>query len=132
MKKIGLLLLLVLNIFGADVEWNGTYDEALAKAKKSNKPLLVLITSETCGYCRKLESTTLKDEKIAGRINSKFEAVNVTRDKSIYPKTLVAKMVPMSYFIDPKTGKHFFSFPGYWNVEDYDSVLDDALEKYKK
>jgi uncharacterized protein YyaL (SSP411 family) len=132
MKKIIIMMLLSFSVFSAEVEWSGSYEVALAKAKKANKPLLVLITSETCSWCRKLESTTLKDEKIAGRINDKFEAVNVTRDKSIYPKTLAAKMVPMSYFVDPKTGKHFFSFPGYWNVENYDSVLDDALDKYKK
>jgi uncharacterized protein YyaL (SSP411 family) len=126
------MILLALSVFCAEIEWSGSYDVALAKAKKANKPLLVLITSETCGWCRKLESTTLKDEKIAGRINNKFEAVAVTKDKSVYPKELVAKIVPMSYFVDPKTGKHFFSFPGYWNVEDYDSVLDDALGKFKK
>jgi len=132
MKKIGLLVLMALTLFGAEVDWSSSYEQGLAKAKKANKPLLVLITSEQCNWCRKLESTTLRDEKIAGRINNKFEAVNVTKDKSIYPKELVAKMVPMSYFVDPKTGKHFFSFPGYWNVEDYDSVLDDAEQKYKK
>ena len=126
------MMLLTFCVFGGEIEWSDSYEVALAKAKKANRPLLVLITSETCGWCRKLETTTLKDEKIAGRINDKFEAVNVTRDKSIYPKTLAAKMVPISYFVDPKTGKHFFSFPGYWNVEDYNSVLDDALDKYKK
>lgn len=132
MKKIGLLVVMALALFGAEVQWSGTYEQGLAKAKKTNKPLLVLITSEQCNWCRKLESITLRDEKIAGRINNKFVAVNVIKGKSEYPVALVAKIVPMSYFVDPKTEKHFFSFPGYWSVEDYDSVLDDAEQKYKK
>lgn len=132
MKKILLACLLVMSTFGAEVQWNDSYEQALAKAKKESKPLLVLITSETCRWCRKLESTTLQDDAIVLRINTKFQAVNVTKEKSIYPKELTAKMVPMSYFIDPKTGKVLYSIPGYWGIEDYNSILDDALQKFKK
>jgi thioredoxin-related protein len=132
MKKIILLLILSVGIFAAEIVWNTTYDAALAKAKKESKPLMVLITSEQCRWCRKLESTTLQDQEIIARINTKFQAVSVTRDKSIYPKNLSAKMVPMSYFIDPANGKVIYSIPGYWDSEDYNSVLDDALRKYKK
>jgi thioredoxin-related protein len=132
MKKLLLALVLALSAFGAEVTWNSGYDQALAKAKKENKPLMVLITREDCGWCRKLESTTLKDNEVVSRINTSFEAVNVTKEKSIYPKNLTAKMVPMSYFIDPRNGKVLYSIPGYWEAEDYNSVLDDALRKYKK
>lgn len=132
MKKIVMMCLLAMSVFGADVQWNDSYEQGLAKAKKEGKPLMVLITSEQCRWCRKLESTTLQDDEIVARINAKFQAVNVTKEKSIYPKNLTAKMVPMSYFIDPKTGKVLYSIPGYWGAEDYNSVLDDALRKFKK
>jgi thioredoxin-related protein len=132
MKKLLLVCLWAVGLFGAEIAWNGSYDQALSKAKKENKPVMVLITSETCRWCRKLENTTLQDDEIVGRINSKFQAVNVTKDKSNYPKNLSAKMVPMSYFLDPKTGKVLYSIPGYWGTEDYNSVLDDALQKFKK
>jgi len=132
MKKLFLICLLTLGLFGADITWNSSYDQALLKAKKEGKPLMVLITSEQCRWCRKLESTTLQDDEVAARINTTFQAVNVTKDKSIYPKNLSAKMVPMSYFIDPRNGKVLYSIPGYWGAEDYNSILDDALRKYKK
>ncbi|MDP1784791.1 MAG: DUF255 domain-containing protein [Sulfuricurvum sp.] len=132
MKKIFLLMMLCIGVFGAEITWNSSYDEALLKAKKEAKPLMVLITSEQCRWCRKLENTTLQDEEIISRINAKFQAVNITKDKSIYPKNLSAKMVPMSYFIDPSNGKVLYSIPGYWGSEDYNSILDDALRKYKK
>lgn len=132
MKKLLLLVFMAVYILGADINWNTSYDQALSKAKKENKPLMVLITSEQCRWCRKLENTTLQDESIVNRINGKFEAVNVIKDKSNYPKNLTAKMVPMSYFLDPKTGKVLYSIPGYWESEDYNSILDDALQKFKK
>ena len=124
--------MLSISAFAVEIAWNGSYEEALTKAKKESKPLMVVITSEQCRWCRKLEATTLQDEEIVARINTKFQAVNVTKDKSIYPKNLVAKMVPMSYFINPSDGKVLYSIPGYWGSEDYNSILDDALRKYKK
>jgi thioredoxin-related protein len=131
MKKIALLTLLMANLFGADIAWNDTFASAQAKAKKESKPMLVIITTEECRWCRKLESTTLSDDEIVSKINTRFAAVHVTRDKSVYPKTLTAKMVPMSYFLD-SNGKILYSMPGYWPIEDYHSILDDALRKAKK
>lgn len=131
MKKILLLALLSVALFGAEIGWEDTFAAAQAKAKKESKPMLVIITTEQCRWCRKLEATTLSDDEIISKINTRFVPVHVTRDKSIYPKTLSAKMVPMSYFLDGN-GKVLYSMPGYWPVEDYQSILDDALRKVKK
>ncbi|HEX5329196.1 thioredoxin family protein [Sulfuricurvum sp.] len=131
MKKLALLVLLMANLFANDIAWSDTYEQAQAKAKKESKPMLVIITTEQCRWCRKLEATTLSDDAIISKINTRFIPVHVTRDKSVYPKNLSAKMVPMSYFIDGE-GKVIHSIPGYWPSEDYQSILDDALRKAKK
>lgn len=131
MKKMVLWLIMPLWLFGAEINWSTNYAEAQAKAKKESKPMLVIITTEQCRWCRKLEATTLEDPSIVNRINTRFSAVHVTRDKSVYPKNLTAPMVPMSYFLDPN-GKVLYSMPGYWSTEDYESILDDALKRYKK
>lgn len=131
MKKLALLSLLIVNLLGSDIAWTDTYEQAQAKAKKESKPLLVLITTEQCRWCRKLEATTLQDDDVISKLNTKFVTVHVTRDKSSYPKNLTAKMVPMSYFLDGN-GKVIYAMPGYWPVDDYQSILDDAIVKYKK
>lgn len=131
MKKLAFLAFVTANLFAADIAWNETFEQAQAKAKKESKPLMVLITSEQCRWCRKLEATTLQDDEIVTKVNTQFIPVHVTRDKSVYPKNLTAKMVPMSYFLDAE-GKVVYSIPGYWPPEDYQSVLDDALRKAKK
>jgi len=131
MKKLALLAILAMNLFAAEIVWNDTYDQAQAKAKKESKPLMVLITSEQCRWCRKFEATTLQDEDVITKLNTKFVSVHVTRDKSNYPKNLTAKMVPMHYFLNGE-GKVIYSIPGYWPADDYQSILDDALRKNKK
>lgn len=131
MTKTALFLIVPIWLMSADINWSSSFADAQAQAQKENKPLMVLITSEQCRWCRKFEATTLQNDEIVGRINSRFTAVHVTRDKSVYPQNLSAKMVPMSYFLD-RDGKVIYKIPGYWGVEDYNSVLDDALRKYKK
>lgn len=130
MKKLLVWMLLSISLFGSEIGWSDSYTEALAKAKKESKPIMLVITTEQCRWCRKLEATTFSDEEIIKRVNSHFIPVHVTRDKSIYPKHLSAKMVPMSYFLDAE-GKVLNSMPGYWPAEDYHSILDDALRKSK-
>lgn len=131
MKTFALIALFIVHLFGAEIAWNETYATAQAKAKKESKPMLVIITTEQCRWCRKLEATTLSDDEVIAKINSRFVPVHVTRDKSVYPKNLTAKMVPMSYFLDAN-GNIIHSIPGYWPSEDYQSILDDALRKAKK
>ncbi len=80
MKKIVLLALLSIGVFGAEIAWNDTFEQAQTKAKKESKPLMVLITSEQCRWCRKFEATTLQDEAIIAELNSKFVTVHVTRE----------------------------------------------------
>jgi len=67
MKKIVLLALLMASLFGAEIAWQETFALAQAKAKKESKPMMVVITSEQCRWCRKLEATTLSDEDIISK-----------------------------------------------------------------
>lgn len=131
MRILLLMALFVGTMFADDITWNSGYEAAQAKAKKEDKIIYAVITSETCQWCRKLESSTLEDKAVVENMNSKFSAVALTRDKDKYPPCLKAKMVPMSYFLTPE-GRVLYSVPGYWNEEDYLSILGDVERKYKK
>ena len=126
-----LFFLLTFMLSASDIEWAGSYSEAIELAKKENKGIYILITSETCRWCRKLESTTLKKDAVIDKIDKSFITLHVTRDKDEYPKYLKAKMIPMSYFIRPN-GRVVHSVPGYWVSEDYLSIIGDAVRKLNK
>lgn len=125
MKMIFIALLAALSLNGAEIDWAHSYAEAQERANKEQKNILLLITTESCRWCRRLESTTLKDEDVVKRINAEYVAVHVTRGKDEYPEDLVARRVPMSYFLKAD-GEVIHDMMGFWNVEDYLSVLDDA------
>lgn len=118
-------------LFAGEIEWADSYSDAVEQAKKENKFVYVLITSETCRWCRKLEATTLEDDEVIAAVDANFVAVNVTRNKDDYPKYLKAKMMPMTYFMRTN-GRVAHSVPGYWVEDDYISIIGDAVRKLKK
>lgn len=130
MKKIVMILTMALSLWAAEIDWAHSYAEAQERAKNENKNILLLITTETCRWCRRLESTTLQDDAVIKRINAEYVAVHVTRGKDAYPADLVAPRVPMSYFVKPD-GEVIHDMMGFWNVEDYLSILDDAAYELK-
>lgn len=131
MRIVLMMLGLVSLLMGEEIHWNSSFEAAKAAAQNEKKILYVIITSETCRWCRKLESTTLKKPAVVKNINTKYAPVALTRGKDSYPSSLKAKMVPMSYFLTPQ-GRVIYSVPGYWVAEDYLSMMDDVERKYKK
>lgn len=131
MKKLLLIITMALSLFGSQIDWMGSYDEALVLAQEENKKILVVIATEQCRWCRKLESTTLIDAPVVARISKDYVAVHVIRGKDAYPAELKAKRVPMSYFLD-SDGDVIHSMPGYWISMDYLSILDDVDYKLIK
>lgn len=133
MKKILILLSLSLfSLYGADLDWAGSYKEAIAKATEQKKSVMLLVTTETCRWCRKLESTTLKDDNVVARLQKDYVSVHVTRDVDDYPCHLKVKGVPTTFFLDVSGKPIIKKVVGYWNAEDYFSFLDDVDYKLGK
>jgi uncharacterized protein YyaL (SSP411 family) len=131
MRALVAFLALLSGAFAAQIDWSDSYAAACRKAAETHKNVLLLITTESCGWCRRLERTTLREDAVVAKINANFVAVHVTRGRDDYPKSLKAKMVPMSYFLHPD-GSVFYRMPGYWTSEDYLSILHDAEKKAAK
>jgi thioredoxin-related protein len=132
MYKIFLVFLFSAALFGSELEWMHNYKEAQKLALKENKAVLLLITTEGCRWCRKLESTTLRDDDVIANISADFIPVHLTRGKDSYPSTLKAKRVPASFFLYSDGRPIMRSVMGYWSAEDYLSILEDAKRKIRK
>lgn len=83
--------------------WESDYSSALQEAKKENKPLFVMLTTEHCGWCRKLEEDTLSHSKIQVFLEP-FIKVQVYADKNEeqgkLAKRLGAAGYPTLVFLD--------------------------------
>jgi len=124
---VSLVLFLNANV----IDWQDEYEIAHAKAIKENKIFYVFIVGESCRWCRKMEKTTMLDNEIINRLNKDYIAVELIRGFDDYPDSLQARMVPKHYFLTPDE-KKIYAVPGYWNAEDFSSILDDVTKKFKK
>ncbi len=125
MKYLVSILVLVTALFGSDLEWSNDYKAALEIAKKENKQVYMLVTSESCRWCRKFESTTLQDDGIIQRLESKYVLLHISREKDYMPSKFKKKRVPRHYFLT-SDAQVVETFLGYWNVLDFNSFLDDV------
>lgn len=63
------------------VDWYPWGEEALAKAKAENKPLLISIGYSACHWCHVMEHESFEDEKVAQRMNELFVCIKVDREE---------------------------------------------------
>ena len=125
------ILLISTTLLSDELDWSNDYEAALIEAKKDNKNIYMLITSESCRWCRKFESTTLEEDDILEKLESKYVLLHISRDRDYLPEKYKKKRVPRHYFITPKEDV-IFTFLGYWNTIDFSSFLDDVDIEYKK
>lgn len=137
-KLIFITLLSVAYIYAApakfieQMNYQSNYEKALQKAKNQNKPIMMVLSTKTCPWCRKLENQTLKKNVISEMVANHFIPLAIDKDEpNTYPPQFSTKVVPTVYFIDPKTQTIFEKSLGYKNKNDFEKVLNEALVKYK-
>ena len=112
----------------ANLNWNSDYHKALEDAKAQNKDVYMLITSQSCRWCRKFESTTLQEKSVIKRLKEQYVLLHIDRDENYFPNKFKSKRVPRHYFITDK-GEIIYSLLGFWEKDDFFSFLRDVDDK---
>lgn len=120
-------IMLVLLWTGAHAVEND-YGSARAKAQREGKLIYVLITTPQCRWCRRFEEQTLVDKGVKEGLEEMAVTVELTRDADDYPETLKAPVVPMHFFLTADE-RVLVKMPGYWNVENFTSIMNDAKRR---
>ncbi|RYG39618.1 MAG: thioredoxin domain-containing protein, partial [Chitinophagaceae bacterium] len=122
------------------VEWYEWGDEALARAKTENKPLLISIGYSSCHWCHTMERESFMDPGTADIMNENFICIKVDREErpdidNIYVRACQLLNNgdagwPLNAFALPD-GKPFFAGT-YYTRENWKSLLLQIAESYKK
>jgi thioredoxin-related protein len=140
MKNIFIIALLSTFLFGANVDdyaksegFERDYKTALTKAKKADKPLMMVLGADYCPWCRKFERKTLSSKDVKDFLNSELVTLVVDKkyDKESFPKEFQTNMTPRVFFINPHTQKDFFQTAGYVKKADYLKKLREMKNLYK-
>ena len=139
MKKLLLFIFLSISAIGLEIDTFAShmgylrdFDTAKAYAKKQNKPLMILVGTDYCPWCRKFERKTLESSKIAKSIKENFVALIIDKnlDKGKYPKKYSSKMTPAVFFINPNNDETIEQTLGYVKKKDFIKYLQSALSNY--
>ncbi|MEM8535126.1 MAG: thioredoxin domain-containing protein [Chloroflexota bacterium] len=126
------------------VDWYPWGEEALAKAKAENKPILLSVGYSACHWCHVMEHESFEDEKTAQLMNEHFVNIKVDREErpdidSIY-MTAVQTMTghggwPMTVFMTPEGtpfyGGTYFPPDDRHNIPSFQRVLLGIADAYK-
>lgn len=63
------------------VDWHPWGEEALAKARKENKPIIVSIGYSACHWCHVMERESFEDEEVARLMNASFISIKIDREE---------------------------------------------------
>src|SRR5256885_6891038 len=98
------------------VDWYPWSEEALQKAQRENKPILLSVGYSACHWCHVMERESFENEEIAALMNQHFVSIKVDREErpdidSIYMQAVQAIQhqggLPMAVFLMPD-GSSFF------------------------
>src|SRR5204862_993540 len=106
---------------GNPVEWYPWGEEAFARARAEDRPVLLSVGYAACHWCHVMERESFEDPETAGLMNDLFVSVKAAREErpdvdSVYMDTAVALSGqggwPTTVFLTPE-GQPFFGGPSY-------------------
>ena len=120
--------------FALEANYMRDYDSALKVAKEQNKPIMMLVVTAYCPWCKKFERKTLSSTMIRELVKKDFIALVIDKraDEGKYPKEFKSPLVPTVYFIDPSTQKPLYESLGYMKKKPFSKEMNIALNIYKK
>src|SRR5438034_5392396 len=127
------------------VDWYPWGEQAFAKAKKENKPLLLSIGYSACHWCHVMAHESFENEEIAQLMNDNFINIKVDREErpdldQIYMSAV--QMLthhggwPMTVFLTPEGvpfyGGTYFPPEDRYNTPGFPRVLESVSEAYRE
>ena len=135
-KKIVLgLVFITATLFGAEVNWAKDYKSGIAKAQKEHKPVLFIISRDTCKYCILLDDTTLKDARVAKALNRDFIAIRSWINEGDYVPREIAQNtpgLPGIWFLNSDGTPMFQPLLGYVKKDDFFRALAIVKTEFDK
>jgi uncharacterized protein YyaL (SSP411 family) len=126
------------------VDWYPWGEEALARAKAEDKPILLSIGYSACHWCHVMERESFENEAIAAQMNRDFICIKVDREERPDLDTIYMEAVqaltgrggwPMTVFLNPEGvpfyGGTYFSPTSQRGMPSFPDVLEGVATAYR-
>lgn len=132
MKKIVILFGMMWGgLWAGELAWHKDLNTAFEIARKEHKNVMMMVESQHCRWCKKMEQDTLADENVQKRLAA-FSLVKISREESREIKELpMVGGVPTIFFMTPEK-KILQKVVGYFDVENFLCYIDDAQRAHSE
>ena len=112
------------------VEWETDFPDAIKRAQSEGKPVLVNFYADWCVWCKRLDSTTLRDAKVAALLSDRVIAVqlDVDGDGRELSNEYRVDGLPTVLILDP-SGREIGRIPGYMPPTGFLERVEGCLQQ---
>ncbi len=110
----------------AEASWRDSYVTALGEAARTGRPLVLVVKSRGCGWCRELERTTLRDARVVRALNRSTVPLKVEADDRGLPDSLRVEALPTVAVIAPD-GRILANRSGYLDAPSFLGLLRSVI-----
>ena len=120
----------VTNHATVEVVWESDMPAALERARNEGKPVLVNFYADWCVWCKRLESTTLRDAKVASILQNKMVplSLNVEGDGKELSNEYQVDGLPTIIVLDA-SGREIGRIPGYMPPDSFLKRVEGFLQQ---
>jgi len=120
----------VANHATVEVMWESDMPSALKRARDEGKPVLVNFYADWCVWCKRLESTTLRDAKVASVLQNKVVplSLNVDGDGKELSNEYQVDGLPTIIVLDAG-GQEIGRIPGYMPPDSFLERVEGFLQQ---
>jgi thioredoxin-related protein len=129
MKLLLSLLVSLSFALASDITWFDHIEEAKTLAEKEHKPLILMLSSPSCGICNMMKEKVFTDKDIIKRQSRDFISVRLEVDFDDIPAEFEVLGTPTFYTFNAK-GKFLLRKIGGSTVMGWNKFLD-SLDKLK-
>ena len=120
----------VANHATVEIVWESDMPAALERARNEGKPVLVNFYADWCVWCKRLESTTLRDAKVASVLQNKVVplSLNVEGDGKELSNEYQVDGLPTVIVLDAG-GREIGRIPGYMPPDSFLKRVEGFLQQ---
>lgn len=109
------------------LNYQPSYAATLREASRTGKPILLVVGTEACVWCKQLDARTLNDAQVAEVLNGQYVLYKLDADREAgLANALKVQVYPSLYFASPK-GKIVAYHEGFLEAEKFKTKLMGVL-----